>query len=494
MDMTMKIRQKVVEFTVLLYVLIVNSAYAEERVAPVDDQQFTPYIGLDFTYSDNIERTDVDTTDSFITDLRFGIIKSYIGNDSNLFLDYELNQLIYSHDSDANELYHDLWFYVDNGFDNTGITLDASISVDNFAKSLDEDANADIYSGETIENRYAEIGARFNSNPKSYIDIDMRFFGIWNRNEDDIGNFDGYGFNLDFKNGLSQKDIIWSIVGLYDNKRAVDSNSIDTERSYAKGYIGYKVTDRWAPLIRGYVEEYDDEIETNEIEYNSVGFGTRYYFSKIDYFEFSYNIASDDNSNYFGAMFHYEPSSRFMVNFEYDNRYFGDTYDLVITHKSRRLTNSIIYSEDIDNFNREFYTTDENLELFRIYKELEWLSKVELKRTTYGLSVFYYDKEPLSHDHLFDDESGYGAEFSVIHNLTRLSKLYMSASYNNYDLYNISREKQDDEYYVFTLSTEHRLSRYITALLMYEYNGRVSNTNNRDYSENRISLDMKVEW
>ncbi len=109
------------------------------------DVEFHPYVGGGFTYTDNIDRVSEGRQGSLISDINAGIATDIQGADGTIDLDYELNQLIYSHDSNNNETYQTLSFSADKGINKTGFRVNADASIENIARAADQNANADIF-------------------------------------------------------------------------------------------------------------------------------------------------------------------------------------------------------------------------------------------------------------------------------------------------------------------------------------------------------------
>ncbi|GAL05272.1 glycine-rich cell wall structural protein precursor [Photobacterium aphoticum] len=172
------------------------------------DVRVTPQVGGSLVYSDNLKQADSDRQGSLITTLNAGVGIEANGVDGNaLSLKYTLDQLFYSHDGNDNSLYQTLRFDANKAL-GEGFRLDASASIDNIAAAIDENANADIFTGDTVENKQAELGVSYRSNPLSDSNVTGRVFVTASNYEDDIGNYDGGGAALRFSNGQCERYVL----------------------------------------------------------------------------------------------------------------------------------------------------------------------------------------------------------------------------------------------------------------------------------------------
>lgn len=485
--MAMKKRYQVLNYVTACSIIWANVSVAEES-------WFHPYVETGLLYTDNVYQSAEDPESSLVTSVEAGLYSKLIGKDGSVVLNYDIEQLLYSHDSDENDTYQRLLFLTDKKLSNTGLKFDAIATIYNIAQSNDNNANADIVSKNTIESKNAEIGLSFLSNPRDEVALNLRGYGVITDNEDDIGNYKGYGATLDFSNGLNHKVLFWDSNGLYDRKKNREDDT-ETTRSYFKGALGLQTTYKLSPLVRLNYENYEGVSYLDTEETFSWGPGLRYFITQASYFELSYNFAEKgDISDYWGGAINLEPSPRLLINFSYDKRYFGDAYDFTLIHKSRKMVNTITYIEDTNNFQREFYSTDEDIEVFTLNRRLEWFTELVGRRENYGLKIFYHDQEPLKNDDTLRDETGIGASLLATYALSRRLDVSGELSYSQYNFRRPGESDQDDDYFDLVLSSSYRFYRNVFSTVKYEYNSRSSNIDSRDYDENRISIDVRMEW
>ncbi|TDR78643.1 TIGR03016 family PEP-CTERM system-associated outer membrane protein [Photobacterium lutimaris] len=480
-------RYQKLNYVIYFTIIWTGCSFAEET-------WFHPYVETGVLYTDDVYQSAENNKSSVVSSIEAGMYSQLIRNDASFIFNYDIEQLLYSHSSDENDTYQSLLLFADKKVANTGLKVDATATILNIAESNDNNANANIISNNTVESKNAEIGLSFTTNPRKDIDLNVRGYGIITDNEDDIGNYKGYGTTLNFSNGLNQKQLFWESNALYDKKTDRQDDTV-TERSYFKGSLGFQTISKISPLVRMNYENYEGVSYQDTEETFSWGPGVRYFLTQNSFFELSYNfVEKGDISNFVGGRFKLEPSPRLLINFSYDKRYFGDAYDFTLIHRSRRTVNTISYTEATNNFQREFYSSDEDIEVFTLNRRLEWLTELTGRRETYGFKLFYHEQEPLKGNSSRQDETGIGATLLSSYELSRKLELSGEISYSQYRFNRTVDQNQEDDYWYFVLSSSYKIYRNVFSTVKYVHDSRKSNINSRDYDENRISLDVRMEW
>lgn len=457
------------------------------------DTEFTPYVGGGFTYTDNIDRTAEDRQGSLISDLSAGITTDIQGADGNIDLDYELNQLFFSHDSNENETYQTLSFAADKGISRTGFRVEAAASIENIARAVDQNANADIVSGDTIENKDASVGVSHRSNPRSKVDLTARAYTDIVNNEDDIGNYNGYGAEFSFANGESVKKLFWQIDASYQYKESKD-NDDDTAITLYRQDIGFQTLSGWVPLVRFNFEDYEGTSDADSADTLSWGPGVQYFWTKRSYLELSYNFSEDDNnSDFWAGAIHINPTPRTRILAAYDKRFYGDAYELLLSHRSRRITNSIRYTEEAVSFDRDLFSSDSTVEEISLSRRLEWTTVLTGRRTDYELNIFHDEREALNAtaDEQNDEVDGIG--IAVRHRLSRRFSLAGRFDYDYYQFISRTRPTQNDYYRIYELEGKYQINKQLTSSFGIEHNNKSSSFASNSYDETRIFIDIRMQ-
>ncbi|MGF1685670.1 TIGR03016 family PEP-CTERM system-associated outer membrane protein [Photobacterium japonica] len=450
-------------------------------------------VGAGLVFTDNVDQTASDRQGSLITTANADFGLDVSGVDGNvLLLNYGLSQLFYSHDGNDNALYQTLQFEADKGIGN-GFRVDAIASIENIAAAIDENANADIFSGDTVESRQAEIGLSYQSNPLSDSNLSARIFGIVINNEDDIGNYDGIGASLSFSNGPNVRDMFWLIEGTYDYKQS-QGDDPNTSFVILREEIGFQTMYRWVPFVRLNYENYSGLTDADSDDMLSWGPAVRYFWTKTTYFELSYNFTETENqSDFWAGAIYLRPSPRTLLRASYDKRTFGDAYFFLLSHRSRRLTNEITYEEEVTNFDRDTFVSGANIAEATLERRLTWLSTLEARRSTFIFSLYRFEVDALNATNNDGDESGYGASIAADHRLSRRFSVSALIDYSDYHFKNLDTPDQDDHYWTFSIDGSYTINPEVVLTAGVEHNTRSSSLPDDGYDENRIYLELSVD-
>ncbi|OLQ75513.1 hypothetical protein BIT28_23060 [Photobacterium proteolyticum] len=472
----------------LWYSVALVAAYTQAA-----DVELSPFASGGFTYTDNVNRVAEGRQGSLISDLSAGISTDIQGAGGSIDLDYELNQLFYSHDSTDNETYQTLAFTADKGIKRTGFRVDAAASIENIARADDQNANADIFSGDTIENKDASLGVSYRSNPRSKVDLTARAFTDIVNNEDDIGNYNGYGAEFSLANGASVKKLFWQIDGSYQYKESKD-NDDDTAITLFSQELGLQTLSGWVPLIRFNYEDYEGTSDADSADTLSWGPGVKYFWTKRSYLELSYNFSEDDNnSDFWAGAVHINPTPRTRLLASYDKRFYGDAYEFLLSHRSRRITNSIRYTEEAVSFDRDLFSSGSTVEEISLSRRLEWSTVLKGRRTDYEFSLFHDEREALNAtaDEQNDEVDGIG--IAVRHRLSRRFSLAGRFDYDYYQFISRTRPTQNDYYRIYELEGQYEFNKHLSSTFGVEHNNKSSSFASNSYDETRIFIDIRMQ-
>ncbi|MDO6498003.1 TIGR03016 family PEP-CTERM system-associated outer membrane protein [Photobacterium sanguinicancri] len=458
------------------------------------DVTFTPSVDVGLVFTDNVDR-EPDKTASFITTIGAGLKADILATEGYLNFDYQIRQLLYSDSSDRDDLYNNLDFVAEKGIAHSGFFVDANASVQNVAKSLDDDAAADIFSGNTVENQRGEIGFGFRSNPLSQIDLESRVFTRVSRSGDRIGDYNGYGASVSFANGQSIKDVFWQIDASYDYKKGREDEIGDTRYTALSETVGLQTVYGFSPLMRLNYENLEGSSDLNSRKTVSWGPGVRYFWHKRSYAELSYNFSEDDvNPDFWAGSLNFNPTPRTRLYLEYGKRFFGDAYEFLFSHRNRRVTNTVSYTEEPVSFDRTNFTVGDRPEDITLVRLLDWTSTLDLRRSQYSFSLFGRQEEALTVFSENQDERSYGTRISGNHNLTRRFKINGAYEYATYDFDRLDGSNQNDDYHTFDIGGVYQHLKKLTSSFGYRYSTRQSSSSIYEYDENRFYYDLKMSF
>lgn len=458
------------------------------------DVVFEPSVDAGVIFTDNVDR-EKDKTQSVITTIGVGLRANVDTAEGFLNLDYRLRQALYSDNSDRNELFNELEFAAEKGLGYSGFFVDGNASIENVALSLDDDAAADIFSGNTVENQRAEIGLGYRSNPLSQVDLQARVFTRVSRSGDRIGDYNGYGGAVSFANGQSVKDVFWQIDASYDYKKGREDEVGDTRYTALSETIGLQTISGFSPLLRLNYENLEGSSDLNSRKTVSWGPGIRYFWHKRSYAELSYNFSEDDvNPDFWAGAVNFNPTPRTRLYLEYGKRFFGDAYEFLFSHRNRRVTNTISYTEEPVSFDRTNFTIGDKPEDIVLVRSLDWTSELNLRRSKYSLSIFGRQEEALTVFSENQEERSYGTRLRGEHNLTRRFKIDGFVEYSKYDFDRINGSNQKDDYYLLGVGGSYQHYKYVTSSFGYRHNTRRSTFAGSEYDENRLYYDLQVRF
>jgi len=487
MAMDTAMAQKVIRSSVYLLGIIAsfNILSAELEV--------TPSVEGDVIYTDNVDLVSEDLTNSEITTISGSLDVQAQGNDGNLSLNYELKKLFYSYDSEKDELYNTLDFSVDKTLSRTGFRVDGGASISNIAQSVVEYARDDLVAGNTIESRNVEAGISFQSNPNGAADFYTRTSGSITNNEDSTGDYSSYQTEMSFGNGNSINDYFWSSD--YTYRANVGRESSETSEFQELSLeLGVQPVHGYSPFIRGYFEDYSGEDADQNADSSSFGPGLRFYWQKESYIEVSYDFdVGGENEDYWRGALFLNPTSRTSLEFDYKKRFYGDAYDFSLSHRNRRLTNTISYNEEITNYDRTYYLEGDDIGELRLSRTFSWLSSLQLRRTTASLELSAEKQEAVNETSTSSDIQSYGSDVSIEYKLSRQTTFLASFEFDYYQFEEQELEEQEDYYRIWEIGLERSFAEDLFVQFNLVHQNKSSSTSGSEYKENRVSINLRKQ-
>ncbi len=318
--------------------------------------QITPRISGNEVYSDNINTVNNQEDDSLVSLLSTGLELGYSAAVSSFSADYQLTRAWYSHDHELDNNFNELTANGKLQLFADGLSLTFGSSISNISQSNSQNANADIISGDTVEYTNNFAGLQYQNSNNSF-NVDSQIVFSKAEAEDDIGEREGYNAAFTSTNGNNSRYIFWGIYGQYDDY----DNDQQTGRFYSfeakLGYIShYKIN----PFIRYYDEDTSGNISTNNVQgSSSIGAGFRWQAINSLVLDVTYNwldeqeeLEQQDNDDYLSASISWAPSDRTKLSARVYKRFFGDAYEFNLSHRLKRLSTKVIYTEKLDLFDR----------------------------------------------------------------------------------------------------------------------------------------------
>lgn len=458
------------------------------------DVLVTPSLETKLVYTDNVNSVATNEQTSSITYFTGGLSVQAKGNDGQLSLDYTLQQLVYSYDSEKNKLFNSLSFNADKGlFSTTNVRGNVAASISNVSRNLETNADNDVSNGNTIESRNAQAGLSYQSNPAGMFDLNTKVDASVTNNEDSVGNNHSYTGTLNLQQGQAAHTLFWSSVDRYEltQGQSEDKNTKSTE---AENEFGWRTESGISPLVHSFYENYQGQGRSDSQDSASVGPGVRYYFSKSSYIEVGYDFTlKEDDSDSWRAKAHWAPSPRTSLDADYKQRFYGDAYTLSFKHTHHRLTNTVSYTESVSNYDRSLYIEGAEINQLSLTKTFSWESQLAFKRTIAKLIITSDKKQSMSNIANDTQVETYSSKLNLEHKLTRSMTLTPGFQFKHYKFYNQNESNQEDYYRKWDLELSKKFAADLSVDFELSYEDRSSTSSSAAYQENRVSLNVRKE-
>ena len=466
--------------------------------ASAGDWTFTPAISLNETYSTNIESARTDKTDSLVTQASAILQSKYESQKADLVFVSSHSIYAYSHDSELNDDTRSL--SATGSIDLIdSLSLSGSASINNINRNDTNNGLDDLVVANTVESRTYNVGLDYSVDNNDF-SLDSSIAYSLQEVDDGIGESEGYNIDFATENGSNARNVFWVVDGSYNDRK----NSGNTGRSYDyEAKIGWISPYKFTPFIRYYDEDSSGSISnSSNTETKSWGPGIQWQVSNHVTIDASYNYVNDssESDDYIDAQIDWAPSSRTTLLASYSERFFGKSYDVDFTHRNKRLSNTVKYSEDLTAFSRDSYELNDQGELelvedsaFSLTKTLSWNSTLSLARTTFALTLSNRKRESLEDS---SDTDSFSSLLSASRNLSRISTLALNFNFTNRDFNSGSStaNTQTDYYRTYSTSYTRQLLNSLSLVYSAQYTNRSSSNADSNYDEVRASININKEF
>ncbi len=486
-------------------VIVLLSWFVISSSAIAREWQFIPNFGIEETYTDNVELTITDPTSSLVSQAIFGLDVDYQSRVASFSFSGKNNNLFFSHDSDINDSYLALDTAGQYYLWTSGPALFASANVSNTNRSNADNSLADLVSGGTIQSEAYTTGILYNVNNSSFSIESSLAYSI-NRYEDGIGEYNGVSAILNSSNSNNARITFWELSSDFSTRSQDFSGETRTGDQYrVDAKLGLITSLNLNPFIRFYDEDYSGNFgNQNQPTTSSWGPGMRWLVSPHLTVDLSYNYVFDDavSDDYIATSIQWEPSARTSLTAGYSQRFFGDSYNLAIQHRTKRLTNSISYDESLEIFDRNNYEqvgsgggSLEPVESneFSLNKRFAWTSKLQLARTSFAINTSASRREGLE-SKVIDDTLV--AALTIDRKISGKSKLTFLVKYDYliFDKSNPEGSRQEDHYRTVSATYTKNLASSLSTHFTLQHVNRDSNIDQYSYDEVRAIINVTKEF
>lgn len=296
--------------------------------------KITPSLDLKETYTDNVRLAPPGQEKSdFITQINPGISLTGTGSHLKLNASYVMQNLVYADESSQNTMNHILNATANAELVDNLFFLDgrATISQQNISLLAPQATDNVNITGNRTEVQTYSVSPYLRHRLSNYASTELRYThdevstggsGLANSQADRIqlslnsgSAFNTVGWGLNYSNGKTS----------YGNTANTNIPAVDTE--VFSGNLSYSVTTKFRLTATG-------------------GYEKNNYIS----------IGPKPDGSFWSAGFSWAPSARTSIDGSAGRRFFGDTYSLAASHRTRLTSWSVDYSEDITSTQSQFLT------------------------------------------------------------------------------------------------------------------------------------------
>ncbi len=499
--------------------------------------QFTPNLGIEETYTDNVDLTTTEPTSSLVSQAILGLNVNYQSRVASLSFSGTNSNVFFSHDSGINDSYLKLNTSVQYFLWTSGPEFIASAVIDNTSRNAADNSLADLVSGDTIQAETYSTGFRYNINNNTY-NVDSSLTYNINKFEDGIGEYNGVTALLNANNGVNARNFFWQLASDFTTKDQDFSGETRTSDQYTiDAQLGLITSLNFNPFIRFYDEDFSGDFgNQNQSTTASWGPGIRWLVSSHLTIDLSYNYVTDDtlSADYIATSVQWEPSARTSLSASYNQRFFGDSYNLDIKHRTRRLTNTVSYNETLEVFDRDNYEqvgigtfwcpsnsviesisqcfvqseqpSSNNFQLLNLFslepvesnefslnKRFAWASILQLSRTSFAINTSASRREGIESSVVDDTLS---ASLTIKRKISGKSNLTLLAKYDYliFDKNNPDDSRQEDHYRTFSATYTKNLASSLSTHFTLQQVSRDSNVEQHTYTEVRAIINITKEF
>jgi len=499
--------------------------------------QFVPNLAIDEVFTDNVELTTTDKKSSLVSQTSIGLDAEYQSRLATFSLSGTSRNLFYSHDSDFNDNYLALDTQAQYYLWTSGPAIFASANVGNTGRNIASNGLADLVSGDTVQSENYSTGLRYNTTNSTFSVESSLIYSI-NRFEDGIGESDDVSAIFNTSSSSNARIAFWQLSSSFSTNSQDSSGETRTGEQYrVDAKLGLITSLNFNPFVRFYDEDFSGNFGNQDQQTTSSwGPGFRWLVSPHLIVDLSYNYVFDDtvSDDYAAASIQWEPSSRTSLKAGYSKRFFGDSYDIDIQHKTKRLTNSISYVESLEVFDRNNYEQvdlglfwcppDATLESistcfvqseqpnngnfllagfsslepvesneFSLNKHLAWSSILQLARTSFAFNASANRREGIE-SKVVDDTLG--ASLTIDRKISGKSNLTLLAKYDYFifDKNNPEGSRQEDHYRTISATYTKDLASSLSTHFTIQHVNRDSNIDQYTYDEVRAIINVTKEF
>jgi len=317
--------------------------------------QASPQVDADIeikqTYTDNVQQAANNGDSSQLTEISPSISLFDSGAKTDYILNYRHLNIDYRNPAVDDRRENSGFASVNRSEFNDKVRLFANSRIINVDSDVDS-FFGDISRSERVETISHAAGVEINTGQRHYYDIAADFQFLKTKTDNDAVDSEGYSGSLTIDEGSRHQIPFWRLSSDYAEEKG---SSRDSETIH-NGTFGINLIKELSVFIQGTYEKIRQE-NLDDIVNESWGIGIGIN-RKRTAATLAYNRTEEGpNDNFVSATLNWQPSDRTRFDLNYGRRFFGETYGGTITHRTRRLTHTLVASDSVRTFSQTFGRT-----------------------------------------------------------------------------------------------------------------------------------------
>lgn len=341
-----------------LVALLVSPAYAGEWRSEID-------LSARGIYSDNIGLGESSEDSDFVTDITPRVVVTGEGRRLTMQFIYSIQNLVYARDSDRNTTNHRLNTSLNSELIQNFLFFDATGRVSQELFDSRAGVSRDRISGAgNVGDVYGySLSPSVTPRLGDILQANVRYTYDYVESGADSGGFgdsEGNAVQATVVNGPATANLYWNLS--YSSRETEYDEGDTTDTELAQGQIGYRIGNKWSFFASGTREEntFTGSRGNTRPEDSFYGGGITWQPNANLQVSVGYNERTDprpDEDERFasGSVF-WTPSQRTELSGSWGQRFFGDTYNFRFSHRMRRSSWQVSYTEGVSDFRQQFLT------------------------------------------------------------------------------------------------------------------------------------------
>lgn len=335
--------------------LTTGALFASSLAVASGEWDISPAIKVATTYSDNIDRNISEDSDVAL-EITPSVNISRDTRRLKLSLDYSLQNLNYFDESSRNATNHRLFTDLVGELVEDTLFVDFDASMRQQLIDRTSDASGDTISGgSNVSDVYTySISPYWQEQLGNILEWDLRYTHDSVNTEESGNDSEGDGVSLSVINGAATRKLSWDLD--YDKKEVDydDGDRSDTEVLNAQ--VNYQLTNSLSAVLTATEEDFEFVGDRGNSSPDDSTYGGGFTWAPSDDFSATilYNERRDprpgEDSNFTSADLFWSPTARTDISLSYGNRFFGETYNGTLTHRTRWTRWNFSYDEGVSDF------------------------------------------------------------------------------------------------------------------------------------------------